>query len=164
MTKQLTLVAACAENRVMGRTGQLPWRIPEDFQFFQQTTAGQIVIMGRVCFESWTRAAHDGRRAVVITKDRTHARDGVFVAEDLSTALAMAAALPGDTYICGGQRIFEEAMRRPESTRLLLTLVHAEPEGDRYFPEWRQIYTNSLSQREGADANWRYTFYCLGRG
>lgn len=162
MPKPFNLIAACAENRVIGRAGRLPWRIPEDFQFFEKTTAGQIVIMGRVCFETWTAAAHDGRRPIVVTRDRTRAREGVFVAETFSAALTIAASLPGEIFVCGGQRIFEEAILRPEAARLFLTLIHADVAGDRYFPEWRQTFGRVISQREGADTQWRCTFLTLG--
>ncbi|MDB6126679.1 MAG: dihydrofolate reductase region, partial [Verrucomicrobia bacterium] len=46
--KLLHLQVACSENRVIGREGRLPWRIPEDYQFFQDQTAGQIVVLGRI--------------------------------------------------------------------------------------------------------------------
>lgn len=142
----------------MGRDGRLPWRIPEDFQFFLQQTAGQIVIAGRVSYQSWTRAAGDGRRPVVITRDRSLARDGVRVADSLTGALALAEPLPGEIYVCGGQRIFEEAIVRPEARTLHLTLVHAELAGDRHFPDWRHGGWRESARRESHDAHFRYSF------
>ena len=163
MPRPFRLIAACAENRVIGRDGRLPWRIPEDFRFFQQQTAGQIVIMGRVCHETWTAAAGEGRRPIVLTRQRARAQPGVRLAESLDAALALAETLPGEIYVCGGQQVFEEAIVRPEATRLHLTLIHAEVEGDRFFPNWRPVFTRVVSQREGADAMWRYTFLTLER-
>jgi dihydrofolate reductase len=163
MPKPFSLIAACSENRVIGRAGRLPWRIPEDFQFFMDQTSGRIVVMGRICYETWTRAAMDGRRPVVVTRDSSLACDGVHVAPTLAEALAIAETLPGEVCVCGGQRIFEEAMPRPEATRLHLTLIHAELTGDRYFPEWRSTFARVVSHRKGADANWRYTFLTLER-
>ena len=163
MTKLLHLIVACSENRVIGRQGKLPWRIPEDWDFFQRETAGQICVLGRVCFETWTRAAKDGRRPVVITRNTALACDGVRVVPSLAAALAVAEELPGDIHICGGQRIYEEAFALGRPMRLHLTLVHAEVAGDTFFPEWRHLAWREISRRESSDANFRYTFFTLER-
>ncbi len=163
MAKLLNIIVACAENRVIGRDGGQPWRIAEDMKFFSARTAGQIVVLGRICFETWPGADHDGRRPVVVTRNRALARPGVAVAESLTTALAVAESLPGDIYICGGQRIYEEALALPQPMRLWLTLIHAEIPGDRYFPEWRHLAWRETHRHEGQDANYRYTFLTLER-
>jgi len=161
--KLLHLQVACAENRVIGRDGKLPWRIPEDFQFFQDQTAGQVVVLGRVCFESWPRVTQDGRRPVVVTRNRTLASDRVRVAASLPDALAIVETLPGEIHICGGERIYAETLALARPMRLHLTLVHAEVAGDTYFPEWRHLAWRELDRRESADANFRYTFFTLER-
>ena len=161
MPKLLHLQVACAENRVIGRDGRLPWSIPEDMKFFHDQTAGQIVVLGRVCFETWPRVRLDGRHPIVITRNTTLAGDGVRAAPSLPAALALAENLPGEIHICGGQRIYEEtlALRRP--MRLHLTLVHAEVPGDTFFPEWRHLAWRETARRDSSDANFRYTFYTL---
>lgn len=165
MPKPLNVIVACAENRVIGRDGRQPWRIPEDTAFFQAQTAGQIVVLGRICFETWPAATRDGRRPVVVTRQRELARPGVAIASSLPAALQIAETLPGDIYICGGQRIYEEALALPVSRplRLYLTLIHAEVAGDRFFPDWRQQAWTETSRRESADQNFRYTFLTLDR-
>lgn len=163
MPKLLHLIVACSENRVIGRDGRLPWRIPEDLKYFHDETAGQIVVLGRVCFETWPRAALDGRRPVVITRNRALTREGVRVAASLSEALALAETLPGEIMICGGERIYAEALLLDRPTRLHLTLVHAEVPGDTLMPEWRHLAWREISRRESADANFRYTFFELER-
>lgn len=163
MPKPLNLIVACAENRVIGRDGRLPWRIPEDFRFFEAETAGKICILGRVCFETWTRAALDGRQPIVTTRRRDLARPGVRVAGSFPAALALADAMPGEIHICGGQRIYEEALALDRPMRLLLTLVHAEVPGDTYFPEWRHLQWREIARRESGDENFRYTFLTLER-
>ena len=82
-------------------------------------------------------------------------------AANVPAALALARTLPGAIMVCGGQRIYEETL--PLADRLLLTLVHAEIEGDTWFPEWRHLAWRETSWREGADANYRYTFSILER-
>ena len=146
---------------MIGRAGRLPWRIPEDVAFFSQRTAGQIVVLGRICFETWPAAVRDGRRAVVVTSGGTS--PPARCAPSLESALALAESLPGEIFVCGGQRVYEEAIRLPAATRLYLTVVHAQVEGDRFFPDWSPIFTRELGRREGADAAWRYSFLTLGR-
>ncbi|HVS52801.1 MAG TPA: dihydrofolate reductase [Opitutaceae bacterium] len=163
MTKLLHLIVACAGNRVIGRDGKLPWKIPEDLKFFHEETAGRICVLGRICFETWPRAALDGRRPVVITRNRSLARENVRVAPSLSAALAIAEELPGEIYVCGGQRIYEETLALPRPMRLHLTLIHAEVPGDTFFPEWRHLAWREIARRDSADANHRYTFLTLER-
>ena len=161
--RPVNVIVACAENHVIGRNGQLPWRIPEDWRFFKKQTAGTTVVLGRISFQSWKSILDDDRHAIVLTRDRTLARDRVQVAHSLPAALALAEQSPRDIYICGGQRVFEEAISLPQAERLYLTLIHANVEGDRMFPEWRHEFPCVLSQRESADENFRYTFHTLAR-
>lgn len=161
MAKPIQLIVACAENRVIGRAGRLPFDIPEDKQWFHDQTANQTVVLGRICFETWPRVLADGRQPVVITRNRALASDRVRVAADVPAALALAQSLPGGIMVCGGQRIYEETL--PLADRLLLTLVHAQVEGDTTFPEWRHLAWRETERREGADANYRYTFSILER-
>ena len=157
------MIVACAENRVIGRQGRLPWRIPEDWHFFKNQTAGATVVLGRISFQSWRSVLEDDRRAIVLTRNRSLAGPRVEVVSSLVEAIGRAGTHGRPVYICGGQRIFEEAIGLPQVTRLFLTLVHAEVEGDRYFPEWRDAFPRVIQQRPGADANFRYTFYELAR-
>jgi dihydrofolate reductase len=163
MPKLLHLQVACAENRVIGRDGRLPWCIPEDMRFFHDQTAGQIVVLGRVCFETWPRVALDGRRPVVVTRNAALTGGVVCAAPSLTAALALAEALPGEIHICGGQRIYAETLALDRPMRLHLTLVHAEVAGDTFFPEWRHLAWRELDRRDSADANYRYTFCTLER-
>lgn len=161
MAKPLTLIVACAANRVIGRAGRLPFDIPEDKQWFHDQTAGRTVVLGRICFETWPQVLADGRQPVVVTRDASLASERVRVAANVPDALALAQTLPGEIMICGGQRIYEETL--PLADRLLLTLVHAEVPGDTFFPEWRHQLWRETWRREGRDANHRYTFLILER-
>jgi dihydrofolate reductase len=167
MPKPLTLIAACAENRVMGRENKLPWHIPEDVAWFHERTVGRVCVLGRNCFENWPRALREGRRAVVVSSQPERVRadalarfgadaaESVRIARDVPTALELAQTIPGEILICGGQRIFEETL--PLANRLLLTLVHAAVPGDVYFPEWRHLPWRETWRRESRDASFRYT-------
>jgi dihydrofolate reductase len=159
--RPFSLIVSCSENRVIGREGRMPWRIPEDLAFFSSKTEGQVVVLGRICFETWPGALEGGRRAVVVTSGvvRSPAR----AAHSLPEALEVASALAGEILVCGGQRIYEEAIALPQAQRLYLTQVHAKVDGDRYFPEWKDIFTREISRREGAGEAWRCTFLTLER-
>jgi dihydrofolate reductase len=161
MPKLLHLQVACAENRVIGRDGKLPWRIPEDLKFFHDQTTGQIVVLGRICFETWPRAKLDGRRPVVITRNSALASDGVHAAPSLQAALDIAEDLPGEIHICGGERVYAETLALTRPMRLHLTLVHAAVPGDTFMPEWRNYPWRELDRRDSADASYRYTFFTL---
>jgi dihydrofolate reductase len=163
MQKMLNLMVACAENRVMGRKNRLPWHIPEDLKFFHDETAGKTIVLGRICYQTWPRAREDGRRLVVVTSDATLEQEGVRTAGSVPEALAIAETMTGEIYVNGGERIFEEVLAMERPMRLHLTLVHADVEGDRYFPEWRHLEWRELSRRDSADENFRYTFYNLER-
>lgn len=178
MTKPLNLIVACTENRIIGRAGRLPFEIPEDKAWFHEKTANNVVVLGRICFEVWPQVISDGRRAVVISSDPDRIRAAAFkkpgapkqsllapspvsVVPDVTTALAAAQEIEGEIMICGGQRIYEETL--PRCDRLYLTLVHAELEGDTWFPEWRKLKWRESWRKESADANYRYTFSVLER-
>jgi dihydrofolate reductase len=161
MSKPLNLIVACAENRVIGRNGKLPWSIPEDMAHFHAMTAGQTVVLGRVCYETWPKVNQDGRQPIVITRDDSLARPGVRVAHNVNDALALAQTLPGEIMICGGQRIYEETLEQAD--RIYLTLVHKEIPGDTFFPEWRHLQWRETASGESHDANFRYTFTTLER-
>lgn len=174
MAKPLQLIVACTENRVIGRDRKLPFDIPEDKAWFHAKTAGQTVVLGRICYETWPKVLADGRQPVVITSQAALIASGAarsprptgrtvtpLTAANVPAALALAQTLPGEIMICGGQRIYEETL--PLADRLLLTLVHAELPGDTFFPEWRHLPWRETWRRESRDANYRYTFSALER-
>lgn len=161
MPHPIELIVACSENRIIGRAGRLPFEIPEDKQWFHDQTANQTVVLGRICYETWPRVLLDGRQPVVISSNRALAKPGVQVVPDVPSALAAAQKLPGRIMVCGGQRIYEETL--PIADRILLTLVHAQVEGDTWFPDWRHLAWRETWKRESADANYRYTFSILER-
>lgn len=173
MNRPLQLIVACDQHRVIGHGRRLPFHIPEDKAWFHEKTAGTTVVLGRVCFEIWPRVLLDGRAAVVLASQPAAvradaerrfgpaARDRLHVVADVPAALAAARALPAAIMVCGGQRIYEETL--PLADRLLLTEVHAAVAGDVWFPEWRHLAWRETWRREGADANYRYTFRSLDR-
>ena len=81
----------------------------------------------------------------------------------MEAALSAAESLPGEIYICGGERVYAETLALSRPMRLHLTLIHAGIPGDTFFPEWRHLSWRELARRESSDANYRYTFFTLER-
>jgi len=161
VSKSVHLIAACSENRVIGRRGALPWSIPEDTKFFQEKTSGHTVIMGSRSFGEWPSCVNN-RDVIVITHEPEKIPAGVVAVGSLAEALWRAEPLRGDIYLCGGQRVYEEGL--PYGDQLDLTLVHTTiDDGDTFFPDWSKDFPRELARRESRDARWRYTFLTLGR-
>ena len=132
-TSRLTLVAAYAENRVIGDRGRIPWHLPEDFAHFKATTMGGVLVMGRATYDSIGRPL-PGRTTTVVTRRPDWSADGVLVAHSLDEGLALAAEQPGEVYVVGGTQIYEQAL--PLATHQVLTEVHRTVEGDAHYPEF----------------------------
>lgn len=132
-TTGLTLVAAMARGRVIGRDGTMPWHLPADLRHFKRITLGHPVIMGRRTFESIGRLLPD-RTNVVISRSRPRLPQAVRLVDSLEAALAEVAEEQPAMVIGGGQ-IYAEAL--PLAQQLELTLIDAELDGDTWFPALR---------------------------
>jgi dihydrofolate reductase len=142
----IVLVAAVAENGVIGRDNALPWRLKSDLQHFRALTWGKPVVMGRKTFLSIGKPLQ-GRTNIVVSRDPAFAAPGIIVAREFAVALAVARAdalrrSADAIMIVGGAEIFAQAM--PHAQRLEISVVHATPPGDRFFPAidsgvWRRI-------------------------
>ncbi|MCD4535575.1 dihydrofolate reductase [Nocardioides sp. cx-169] len=131
--KRVVMVAAVADNGVIGVDGDIPWRIPEDFAHFKRTTLGHTLVMGRATYDSIGRPL-PGRTTVVLTRDPSWSADGVLVAPSLPFALELADRLDGDVMVVGGALVYAEAM--PLADEQVLTEVHLTPDGDTFYPEF----------------------------
>ncbi len=145
MNLDIVLLAAIAENGVIGRANGLPWRLKSDMQHFRKVTMGKPVVMGRKTYQSIGKPL-PGRTTIVITRDAAFAAPGIVAAPDLSGALE---AARGDAWrrganaivVAGGGEIYVQAM--PLATQLSITEVHKRVDGDAHFPvidtrTWRE--------------------------
>jgi dihydrofolate reductase len=128
----VSLLAAMAENRVIGRNGGLPWHLPDDLKRFKRLTLDHTVVMGRKTFDEIKRPLAN-RRNVVVTRSSEWSAPGVTVVPNLAEALALGAT-EDEVFVIGGGEIFQLAL--PRADRLYLTVVHAEVEGDTWFPRF----------------------------
>jgi dihydrofolate reductase len=129
--RTVTMVAAVAENGVIGGDADMVWHIPEDFAHFKATTLGHTLIMGRTTHEGIGRPL-PGRTTIVLTRDVDWSDDGVLVAHSIEEALALADTLPGEVMIGGGAAVYEAAM--PFADVQILSEVHLSPQGDAFYP------------------------------
>lgn len=143
---RLSLVVAVARNGVIGREGQLPWRLPADLRYFRRLTLGHPVVMGRITHESIGRAL-PGRRNVVVTRDASRVAEGCESAHSLVDALYLLREVP-EVMIIGGRALYAEAL--PRADRLYLTEVQAAVEGDVYFPDFDRAAFREISREEHA--------------
>lgn len=151
----VSLVLAMSENRVIGKAGGLPWHLPKDLQYFKKLTVDHTVIMGRKTFDEIKRPL-DNRRNVVITRNPDFHPHGVTVVPTLKEALALGAT-ESEVFVIGGGEIF--ALALPRADRLHLTVVHAQVEGDTWFPEFdKTAWVLESEERHEADARHAYAF------
>jgi dihydrofolate reductase len=161
---RIVLVAAVAENGVIGRDNGMPWRLPGDLKHFKNTTLGKPVIMGRRTFESIGKPL-PGRPNIVLTRDATFRADGVEVAGSIDRALSLAARHPAEEIaVIGGGEIYAQAL--PHASRIYLTEVKASPDGTARFPaldrdEWHEVSRDG--PHRGPNDTYAYSFVVLER-
>ncbi|NYD42190.1 dihydrofolate reductase [Nocardioides panaciterrulae] len=132
-SKRVVLVAAVAENGVIGNGPDIPWRIPGEQAEFKALTLGHTLVMGRTTYESIGRPL-PGRTTIVLTRDPAWRAEGVLVAHDVADALRLAAELPGEVMVAGGAEVYAAAL--PHADEQVLTEVHLRPEGDVRYPDF----------------------------
>jgi dihydrofolate reductase len=159
MARIVTAVLARAANGTIGIDGGLPWRLPADLRRFKALTLGKPMIMGRRTFESLPGLL-PGRRHIVLTRRTDWSVQGAEVAHDANEALDLAGT--GEVSIVGGAEVYR--LMLPHTTRIELTEVHADIDGDTHMPpfgpEWREIAREDHPADENTPA---YSFVTLER-
>jgi dihydrofolate reductase len=159
----IVAVVAVAENGVIGRDNAMPWRLKSDLKRFRSLTIGKPVIMGRKTFESLGGPLKN-RTNIVVSRDASYAAAGAVVTTTIEKALEVAR---GDALrrgcdaivVGGGSHIYEALM--PRATRIEMTIVHANPEGDTRFPPldasvWEEVARErpEPAPEDSAPATW----------
>ena len=166
---QIVLIAAVAENGIIGRGNGLPWRLKSDMAHFRALTMGKPVVMGRKTYQSIGKPL-SRRTTIVVSRDRSFAAPGIVVAPSLDAAMATAR---GDALrrgadaivVAGGADIYAQAM--PRATQLAITHVHMRVDGDARFPAidakiWREIARDEHEAGAGDDAAFAFVDYRRG--
>ncbi len=147
----VSIIVAVSDNNVIGRGNRIPWRQSADLKRLKALTMGHHLLMGRKTFEAIERPL-PGRTIIVITHDRNFRADGVLTAPSLERAIEMA-RLDEEIFIGGGAQIYEQSLHRAD--RMYLTRVHAEVEGDIFFPEFDDVTEWNLVDVEHREADER---------
>lgn len=163
---EFVIVAAVADNGVIGNHGTMPWRQRGDLKNFRRITMGKPIIMGRKTFESLGKPLV-GRTNIVVSRNTGLEDEGVQVAHGMVEAARLAridAQCRGADEICviGGGEIYREML--PSASRLYITRIHASPEGDTLFPEidanrWTETHREKLQPTEGDSADATFIIY-----
>jgi dihydrofolate reductase len=141
MSKVIRIIAAVADNNIIGVNNALPWEIPEELEHFKSATKNTSIIMGRKTQESIGRVL-PGRENIVITTQKLEPKSGLIFASSLEDAIEK--ATHDTVYIIGGARLYTEGLHY--AVRLDITRVHLEPQGDTFFPEYANIFTKEVSR------------------
>ncbi|MEW6091941.1 MAG: dihydrofolate reductase [Pseudomonadota bacterium] len=169
MTVHISFVVAIADNGVIGRDNGLPWKLSGDMAHFKRVTMGKPVIMGRKTWESLPRKPLPGRPNIVVTRDPSYRAEGAEVVTGTDAALKRGLALASglgvdEVAVIGGAQLYADMF--DHATRLYITEVHAEPQGDVSFPafdasHWREISRERHEAGEKDSAP--YSFVLLER-
>ena len=127
-------IAAMASNRTIGIQGKLPWRMPEELQWFRQTTLHQTLLMGRKTFESMGCRPLPQRTTYVLSSQKTCPCEGAYVV----TSIDELNPLEGTIWLCGGAHMYEQFL--PLCTELLLSVIYKAYEGDTFFPKFEHLF------------------------
>ncbi len=163
---KVVLIAAFAQNRVVGIENRLPWHLPEDLKYFKRTTSGKAIIMGRKTYDSIGRPLPN-RTNIVITRNPEFTAPGIKVVASLEAAIELAKEVNhingvDEVMVIGGASIYESAL--PIADRLYLTHVHAEVAGDAYFPEvnfkqWAEVSREDYKASENNPYDYSFVVY-----
>jgi len=141
----ISIIVAMDRNRVIGKNNGMPWRLPADLAYFRKVTLGNTVVMGRKTFESIGKPL-DGRKNVVLTRDRQYSKKGCLVVHSVEEALKIIKD-EKDCFIIGGATIYSAFL--PYAQKLYITYIDHEFEGDTYFPEINYEEWRIISRTQG---------------
>ena len=138
------MIAAMAEDRVIGLDNKMPWHLPADLQHFKKVTTGKPVIMGRKTFESIGRPLPN-RRNIIITRNSEYHAEGIEVVTTPEAALDLVSDVE-EVMIIGGGNIYQQFLDRAE--RLYLTFIDLDVRGDTQFPDYQKIANWEIKSEE----------------
>ncbi|SNR67190.1 dihydrofolate reductase [Lutibacter agarilyticus] len=156
----ITIIAAVAENRALGKDNQLIWHLPADLKRFKQVTLGHHIIMGRKTFESLGKPLPN-RTTIIITRNKNYKQEGCIVVNSLSEAIE-ASKTDENPYILGGAEIYKQAFEIAD--KLDLTFVHHTFEADAFFPEinstiWKETERTCFKSDEKNKYDYSFVSY-----
>jgi dihydrofolate reductase len=163
---KVALIAAFSQNLVVGINNSLPWHLPEDLKYFKRTTSGKAIIMGRKTYESIGRPLPN-RTNIVISRNTDFSAEGVVIVTSIEEAIKHAESVNtingvDEVMIIGGAAIYQASL--PMADRLYLTHVHANVDGDAYFPQvdfdqWKEVAREDFNKDESNPYDYSFSVY-----
>lgn len=166
------MIAAVAENNVIGNKNAIPWHLPADFKYFKDTTLGKTIVMGLNTFNSIGGKPLLGRKHIILNNDPNYiVPENCAVAHSIEEVLGIIKNDPSassgqksEIFVCGGASVYAQFL--PIAQKLYITEVHANPEGDTFFPEinkeeWKEIAREDHKSDE--KNSYDYSFIILER-
>ena len=150
---KLSLIAAIANNGVIGYQGKMPWNSKKDLQHFAHTTKHHVIIMGHATYRSIGKALPN-RKTVVVSRNQTLTLDDCDVVNSLDEAINFAKQHETKTiYIAGGAQIYTQAMDMDIVDEMIISKIDISPEGDTYFPKFDKQQWSVTKRVEHLDQN-----------
>lgn len=160
---KISMIAAMAEQRVIGLENKMPWHLPGDLKFFKRVTLGKPVIMGRKTYQSIGRPL-PGRTNIVLTRDKDLQIAGVNCVQTVEQAMELVKDSE-EVMVIGGATIYQQFLQR--ATRLYLTFIELQVKGDTHFPDYQAVADWQEIEREEHRADeknvYNYQFVTLQR-
>ncbi|AQS37842.1 dihydrofolate reductase [Shewanella psychrophila] len=155
---KIAMIAAMANNRVIGKDNQMPWHLPEDLKHFKAMTLGKPIVMGRKTYESIGRAL-PGRLNIVISRQDNLSIAGVTCVTSFESAIEAADGCE-ELVVIGGGQLYASLLSKAD--KLYLTEINLDVDGDTYFPEWNDGSWERISQETSKnDKGLEYSFINL---
>lgn len=160
MSQCISIIAAVANNGVIGVNNTLPWHLPEDLKRFRALTMGHHIVMGRKTFESLGRLL-PGRTTLIVSRNSDYEVSGALVARSLKEAVSRCKG-DEEVFVIGGAQLYREAL--PVAHRLYLTEIDADFEGDVHFPEIdHSLWLETARESHTSDLGLRFSYVTLNR-
>jgi dihydrofolate reductase len=158
----ITVIAAIASNKALGKDNDLIWHLPADLKRFKKVTTGHYILMGRNTFESIGRPLPN-RTTIIITRNKNYFKEGCLVANSLEQAIEMAKPA-AQIFIIGGAQIYKETIAKDIAVQLDITLVHHRFEADVFFPEidtkmWEEVVREDYKADEKNEYDYSFVSY-----
>ena len=154
---KISLIAAFAEEGVIGKDGKIPWTLKEDLKHFRNKTEGCSVVMGRKTYESIGRPLPN-RLNIVMTRNPKR-QEGIKEVNNTKDALKVASSYSDEIFIIGGEKIYEEFL--PLATKMYLTKIDIKVNGDTFFPSWNKNEWKELSKQDKKDVDQGIEYWFL---
>ncbi len=152
---KLAIIVAMDKQGLIGKENDLPWKLSADLQYFRKVTMGKPLIMGRNTHESIGRPL-PGRKNIIVTTNKDYQAEGCFVVQSLEQAF-IACGDAEEAMVMGGASLYEQLL--PQADKLYLTHVHAELEGDTWFPKWEKSSWQEINREDHpADEKNQYSY------